>query len=387
MSAKRGSVIKRGKGWVYIVDLPRKKGEKRRQQWVSRDAANRPFRTKRDAQAALTKSLSKLDDGNDPFPDKMVLAEYVDKVWFPSKLRGQKPIRPLTAERYRGLLDRYILNELGHLYLGQIGPRHVQHVIDRMEERGQSPRSIVQARAILHNVLKTAVAREMIMVNPATSIERPSVDKPDLAVPNVEQVKALLLAAEGTMWEVPLVLAAMTGMRRGEVLGARWEDANLPERVLHIKQTLQKVNGEFRFPQPKTEQGKRTVGLKPFVIKKLRNHRTAQNKDRMKMGPGWKDLDLICTRGDGSPIDPNEFTKATKRLCKVAGLAQNTRLHDLRHSAASIFMASDMSVLQVSKELGHAKASFTMDVYGHVLDEDTSRAATKAMSDAFGEGW
>ena len=198
--------------------------------------------------------------------------------------------------------------------------------------------------------------------------------------------KSVLQVAKGTLWEVPLVLAAMTGARRGEVLGARWNDVDFAKRELSIMQTVQKVKGVFTFPEPKTKRGTRTIGLEPVVVKTLRSHRTEQNKDRMKMGPGWKDLDLICAKGDGSPIDPNEFTKAAKRLALAVGCPQNIRLHDLRHSVASILIASDMSVLEVSEHLGHATASFTMDVYGHVLRTDTSRAPA-AMSDAFGDGW
>jgi integrase len=189
-------------------------------------------------------------------------------------------------------------------------------------------------------------------------------------------------AAEGTVWEMPLLLAAYTGARRGEVLAIGWDQVNFDRARILITRSLERLNGEFRFKDPKTKRSRREVAVSQQVLNQLRRHRVEQNARRLVAGPAWHDQALVCDRGDGQPLNPDAFTKAFKRFARQVGIPQ-ARLHDARHAAATTMMEKGVHPAVVSKTLGHANEAFTMAVYGHVRDEMLDQAAT-ALGNAYG---
>ena len=192
-----------------------------------------------------------------------------------------------------------------------------------------------------------------------------------------------MAVAEGTPWEMPMFLAAFTGARRGEVLAIDWDHLDLERGRVRIVRSLEKLDGEFRFKDPKTKRSRRDVALPRYAIDRLRSWKVAQSERRLAAGPAWHDHGLVCERGDGSPIDPDSFSKAFKRLAREAGVPK-ARLHDLRHAAATLMMERGVHPSVVSRSLGHASEAFTMAVYGHVRDEMLDQAA-EAFGDAYGQ--
>lgn len=149
-------------------------------------------------------------------------------------------------------------------------------------------------------------------------------------------------------------------------------------------QGIQRIDGSLVFVEPKTSRARRQITLPGFALEPLRRHRREQTQRRLLVGPDWQDLDLVCDRGDGSPLHPDSWTKAFKRLALNADLPPGTRLHDVRHGFATVLLSRGVHPAIASATLGHASPAFTMTVYQHVLDGMTAQAAA-AIDEAFAE--
>ena len=180
-----------------------------------------------------------------------------------------------------------------------------------------------------------------------------------------------------------MVLAATTGGRRAEVLGLRWRDVDLVRGRVCIDETMQRVDGELRFVPPKTDRARREIPLPAFAVERLRQHKIEQAAHRLALGTAWRDLDLVCERGDGTPLDPDSFSHAVQRFGRVIGL-DGMRLHDLRHGVATTLAKSGTPAYVTSKVLGHSSVHFTANVYQHA-DEETVERALAGLEVAFSD--
>jgi len=367
----RGHVRKRGASWSFVVDV----GEDglRRQKWRG------GFKTRKEAERQLRRYLVGVEAGGDPFPEDITVSTYLDR-WLEHQ---RSRLRPGTHIRYVRLM-KDVRTTIGRLRLDRVRPAHVQQVIDHMTERGLAPRTVVQARAVLGHALRQAVAWGLIPYNPVPAVRPPKPERPELQVPTAEQMLRLVEAAAGTPWGAPLLLAAMTGARRGEILALRWGDIDLDTGQMRITRSVQRVDGGLVFMEPKTSRSRRQITLPSAALEPLRQHRREQRERRLLVGPHWQDLDLVSDRGDGGPLHPDSWTKAFKRLAQKAGLPPGTRLHDVRHGFATVLLGRGVHPAIASAALGHASPAFTMTVYQHVLDGMTAQVAA-AIDDAFGE--
>ena len=259
--------------------------------------------------------------------------------------------------------------------LAKLRPHHVQSVLDGMIADGAAPASVLQAHRVLSAALTQAVRWQLVSMNPCAALRPPRPERARLQVPTSEQVRTILDAARGKVYEVPLTLAATTGARRGEVLGLHWSETDLDAGLVRITTTLQKVNGTATFVDPKTARSRRTISLPPSTVALLRRHRKEQVERRVLLGAAWVDSDLVVDRGDGTYLDPDTLGHAFSRLARDVGLP-GVRLHDLRHSFASMLLASGVNVKVVSEALGHASSSFTLDTYAHLLPGMGEQVAT-----------
>jgi integrase len=351
------------------VDLPRGVDGRRRQR------RRGGFTTRKAAEESLRDFLGHLDRGGDPFGDKTTFAVYAAG-WAE---HHQTQVEPKTWRRYEQLLRLYLLPALGGMRLQQIRAAHVQAALDGID---RAPRTVRQARAVLSKMMRQAVAWGVIPHSPVPATDAPKTERPDLDVPDTEGAKALMAESVGTMWELPVMLAAYTGARRGETLALTWEAVDFDRARIKISRSLERLHGEFRFKEPKTKRSRREIAVPPFVVERLRRWKVEQSERRLAAGPAWHDLGLVCERGDGSAIDPDGFSKAFKRLARAVG-APDTRLHDLRHAAATTMMEAGVHPSVVSRSLGHASEAFTMSTYGHVRDEMLDQAA-EALGNAYG---
>lgn len=362
---------KRRTTYYFVVDVGRKNG-KRQQLWRG------GFSTKREAQDGLHQVVSKLRTGEFVEPSKLTVARFVNEIWLPAML---SQLRPATLESYTRNLRVHVLPELGELGIQALTALDLDRLYARLlvsgrrDGRSLSPRTVRYVHTIIHGALEYASRKNLVPRNvakladppkAATSSE-PSVWTPFELQRFLEHVKA------DRNYAIWLTLAT-TGMRRGEVLGLDWTDADLDSGRLHIRRTLVQAGYKSVWSTPKTDRGRRTISLDPLTIAALREHRARQAAERLALGPAYEDQGLVFCREDGKPLHPERLTKLFEARIRRAGLPK-IRLHDLRHGWASHAVAAGVDIRTVSGRLGHADAGFTLRVYAHQVREAEERAA------------
>ncbi|MFA5890413.1 MAG: site-specific integrase [Actinomycetota bacterium] len=339
--------------------------------------------TKADAERALTKLLREIDTGTDLDTERLTVAAYLDR-WLP---HVQTRVRPRTFERYSGLVRGHIVPRIGGVKLSRLRAAHVQMIIDQMSAAGLAPRSVIHCHRVLGQALRQAVRWQLIATNPAAAAQAPRPSRPDLAIPTPPELVALVKAAKGGPWEMPMLAAVSTGLRRGELLGLRWRDVDLDAARIRVSSSLQRAPGkgatDLRFLDPKTPRARREIAAPPILVDALRRHRAAQAARRLLLGEAWQDLDVVFDAGDGRALDPDSFSNAFRRIAASAGLGR-TRLHDVRHGYATALLVGGVHPKIASEALGHSSVAFTLDTYSHVV-EGLQEKASEAIQRVLGE--
>jgi integrase len=189
-----------------------------------------------------------------------------------------------------------------------------------------------------------------------------------------EEARALLAAAEGDRLAALYRLALTLGLRRGELLGLRWQDLDLDAPTLRVTRSLQRIGGAIVLKEPKTKRSRRTLSLPASAVAALRAHRDRQAWERKAAGGRWIESGMVFTTPIGTATDPDNLNKAYKALLARPGL-RDQRFHDLRHTAATLMLRDGLPVHEVSAVLGHSQTSTTLNVYSHVLPGANDRAA------------
>jgi integrase len=172
------------------------------------------------------------------------------------------------------------------------------------------------------------------------------------------------------------LLMLTTGLRRGEIAGLRWSDVDLDDAVIAIQHTRVSVDARVVVVEPKTAKGRRSVALDDMTVQALRSHRKAQLQERLKLGKAWQDSGFVFVREDGAPYHPERILVMFKRHAEAAGLPA-IRLHDLRHTSATLALAAGVHPKVVQERLGHSSINITLDTYSHVVKGRQHEAAEK----------
>ncbi len=168
-------------------------------------------------------------------------------------------------------------------------------------------------------------------------------------------------------------MAARLGLRRGELIGLRWSDVDLEGAQLRVASQIQQIRGQSVRTSVKTRAGNRTLPLDHDLVAILRDHRRNQEEEQRLLGPAWQDHGLVFPSECGTPLSPRSLARQVDRLLAAAGLPRR-RLHDLRHTAATLMLAAGVPMVDVSHMLGHSSAEVTARVYAHSLPEQRLRA-------------
>lgn len=207
-----------------------------------------------------------------------------------------------------------------------------------------------------------------------------------MSVWSAEQVNAFLRTVREDRLYAAWLLAATTGMRRGELLGLRWNNVDLDAGRIDVRQIRTVARYQVLATTPKTDKGTRRISLDPATVAALRTHRAAQEEERLALGPAYQDGgDLVFTREDGSAIHPERFSRMFAQHCRRSGLPQ-VRLHDVRHSYVTALLRAGVPLKVVSQRVGHASPMVTMTIYQHVLPGDDQTAAAVGARAILGEG-
>ncbi len=235
---------------------------------------------------------------------------------------------------------------------------------------------MVRTHAVLHSAFEQAVRWNMIPRNPTDATRPPRIVRKEMQILSRDQVQLLLDSASDASMRALYGIAATAGLRRGELVALRWSDVDLERATLTIRRTAHRVRGEgIVYGEPKTNAGRRSVRVGSMAVSLLRAHRAAQIEARLKAGPAWHDLDLVFTSLVGTPLEEARITRLFQRDLDRAGLPR-VRMHDLRHTAATLLIESGVAMKSVQAALGHSTIAITMDVYAHV---------TPAMQDSVAE--
>ena len=362
--------------WYVVIELGRDSGGRRRQKWHG------GFRTRREAEAARAKLVNEINTGIYAVPSKLTVAEWITTCWLSST---KTQVKASTFDGYERILRLHVLPTLGHRPLHQLTPAILNGLYAQLltsgNRRGRrggglNPKTVRHIHTTIHKVLADAVDAGIVTTNVADRAKPP---KPRASAPTemrfwtANQLGDFLAQVSGTRLEVAWCLAAMTGMRRGEVLGLRWQDVDLEAARLAVRHTLISLNYAIQESTPKTHQA-RTIDLDTTTVEQLRSHWERQQLERSTWGHDYQRNDLVFTRQDGSPIHPDLFSQSFESLLRQSDLPR-IRFHDLRHTHATIALRAGVPVKVISERLGHEHPAFTMKQYAHVIPGMQAEAA------------
>jgi len=250
----------------------------------------------------------------------------------------------------------------------------VQQLFAAKSAEGPSPRRVAPIRAVLHTALNEAVKWSAVGRNVADLVKAPRRVRYAPVTLNQKQARVLVNAARKHRLGAVFSVATAVGLRLGESLGLRWQDVDLKKRTIRVNQTLQRVDGKLEFGEPKSEKSRRTVTLPTITVETLKRHATRQKKERLLAGSDWVDSGLVFTSTIGTALDERNVRRAFKDLLTAAKLPK-IRIHDLRHTCATLLLAQDVHPKVVQEILGHSQITLTLDTYSHVLPHVSAEAA------------
>jgi integrase len=305
-----------------------------------------------------------------------------------SWLAGRRALRPSTRLAYEIHLRKHLEPHLGDIPLALLSLDDIERMYLALAvTRGRDGQLLTAAtirriHATLMSALTSAVRRGVLERNPAEHVEPPRAIAPRMRVWTADQLAPFLDVAGRDSSQPLFLLLALTGVRRGEAIGLRWIDLDLDQGLLFVEQQIVAVAGQQHTGPPKTSNGRRTLALASRLVDALDHHRAEKIEGARLMGVDWADTALVFTTALGTPLRPGQVSRHFQRLVVASGVPM-IRLHDLRHSSASLGLASGESLLEVSRRLGHSSITITADVYSHVSSA-TARTSAQRLADSIG---
>jgi integrase len=416
----RGHVRQRGSTWYYLVDL----GNQQMQRcdcgfraWVERkpldscpkcgrDLISRIERrqtqkggypTRREAQTALTTVLARMQQGSYVEPARVTLRDYLTDEWLPAV---KAKVKPSTYLSYETHVHRHINPAIGSVPLQKLTPtildafygtlstepRKPVHQPRRKNDAEEgpaakplSPLTCRKVHATLHKALADAVRKDRLLRNPADAADPPktkSARTHDMKTWTAKELRAFLESAEGTRLYPLWLILATTGMRRGEALGLGWDDVDMENARLSIRQNMVSVGYKVQIGRPKTGHG-RNISLDPATLAVLKSLRRQQLEEKMQwQQAGYIDSGYVFRRENGTPYHPDLISQAFDKAVRDS-MQPRIRLHDLRHTHATLALQAGVHPKVVSERLGHASISITLDIYSHAIPAMEEEAAAR----------
>lgn len=374
----RSTIIKRDDGrWHGYVSMGTKGDGRRDRRHVS--AVTRREVVEKVKALEAKRDAGMVSAAGRPMTVEEWLSYWIDNI-APSR------VRPRTLDSYRSLIRMHLLPYIGKRRLDQLMPEHLEQTYRELLTKGLSPTSVLRVHRVMHRALKIAMQRDRIARNVATLVEPPRQERPQTPEPlDVEECKRVLGAAEGRRNAARWTVALALGLRQSEALALQWKDINLDAGRLSVRRGLHRVPGQgLTFTEPKTDRSRRTIALPGPLIEALRKQRVEQNQERLVAGTEWVDWDLVFTQPNGRPLDKHSDYEAWVKLLQDAGV-RHIRLHDGRHTAATLLLTAGVHPRVVMELLGHSQMRTTTDIYSHVMPALAKEAADRMTATLWGE--
>ena len=386
--------------WSFVVDLgagPDSKGVWRER----RQARRRGFLTKTSAQQVLDELKVASKQGTFVAPQRQSLKDFLEQDWLPAVRRQ---LAESTWDSYERNVRHHIVPALGGIQLQSLDGGALNRFYGQLltsgrkrgtQSAGLKPRTVRYIHTILHSALDDAVKWRQVQLNAADQATPPSAKSakaPEMQTWTGKQLLAFLDRTAGDRYGYAWAFLATTGCRRGEALGLRWSDVDLDAGSAAIRQQvipLPKADGvgrEGRIVAGTKGGDARVIELDRRTVTKLRAWRKEQAAERLALGAGYDDHGLVFPRFDGRPFHPEAFSKTFDRRVRQEAFADlpTIRLHDLRHTWATLALEAGVDVAVVSKRLGHSSPVITWQTYQHVRKGMQTDAAERVAASIFG---
>ncbi|WP_158263796.1 tyrosine-type recombinase/integrase [Deinococcus arcticus] len=369
------------KGWRVGVTIGKKEDGSQKRRWIS-------GKTQGEMQEKLRALQSDLHQGTLADTDRMTVADFLNQ-WVAHKER--EGIKPNTVQSYRDTVNRYITPKIGRVKLEKLRPLDIEHMLTSLRGDDKSASLLAYTLRVLKMALQQAVRWQMLPRNVADSVRAPKIERKEMEVWDRVQVAHFLKVTEPHPLHAAFYLALMTGMRRGELVGLKWEDVDLDRARLTVKNNLVEVIGapvegktrlkkatmssvRLEVSTPKSKASRRTIVLSKGTVQKLREQQARQEAWRQHAGEAWTERGFVFTTVTGDLVWPSALAKAYTSLVKEAGVPP-IRFHDMRHTAASLMISVGIPPKTVSERLGHSDVAFTLRTYTHLYDAQREEAA------------
>jgi integrase len=362
-------------------------------------------RSRDEARRKLTELVAQADRGIPVASKAWSLGEYLD-YWLRHIVQQDR--RPKTYQGYESVVRRHLIPALGRKRLAKLSAQDVRVFIthvrqecqcckhgwdsERAEPRccsvGQccesrlSGRMVQSIHAVLRNALESAVREEITARNVAKLVKVPAPRYRVNRGLTADEARRVIKASGSHRLGALYVLALFLGLRRGELLGLRWQEVDLDGEKLEVVQTLQRVGGQLRLVPPKTSDSSRMVPLPRPCVEALREHKRRQSAERSDAWPDWEDHGLVFPSRRGTPMEPDNLRRSWEQIRRAAGIGQ-VRFHDLRHTCVTLLLDLGVPPHVVREIVGHSDIGVTMTIYAHAsLDE--KRKALGKLGEAIG---
>ena len=346
-----------------------------------RERLYKTFHSKREAQAYISQSIADYTRGLYIEPSKLTVAQLCEE-WAKCHFIS---VKDSTKRGYTVNMNCHIIPNLGNILVQQLTSRHIQRMVNEMNDKGLSSRTIRYVMTNLNQILNYAVNNDVIVKNPAKGVVLPKQEKYHHETYDKDELKKLLICSANTSFEAPIMIEAFTGLRRGELLALKWEDIDFVKKVIEVKRNLVCETGNNFVTTPKTQSGQRRIVIPDELVNYLSYYKTKQLRERLRLGGSYHNNGLVICRKNGDYINSKTFSNAFHKFLEFHNL-RVIRFHDLRHTHATLLLLEyGTNIKAVSDRLGHSKVQTTMDFYIHSTDAVQKEAVSKLELDLFGE--
>ena len=374
----KGSIKQRSPGSYTITIYLGKDPVTKKKKWHTATIRG----SKRDAQTECAKLIAAITGGSFSEPNKVTVAEFLER-WL-THMTTQVDAR--THVGYAEKVRKNIVPLLGQVLLTKLRSDQIEAAYTKALASGRcdgngglSPRTVHHLHRILKQALKLAVKWKLLAVNPCDAVDAPKVEKKEMKTYDMPQTVDALNEMRQTRFLIAYLLAAMCGLRRGEISALRWKNVDLDACALRVVQTARQIGTKVDYKPVKNTKG-RPVALSPIMVYELRAHRARQTEELLRLGIKSTGDSFVFAQPEGTPIKPGSITNEWKRLVGKHALP-GIRFHDLRHTHATAMLASGIHPKIAQERLGHSTIAITMDLYSHVMP-NMQADAVATMDDA-----
>lgn len=381
----KGSIEKRGEN-SYRLIISSGTGAQRKKYTRTVIVEGKTEAAKRKAaEIELAKFISEFEGACFIEPTKITFFAFCQK-WFSEY--AERNLAPKTVFRYKEMMNSRILDAIGSTKLSKVSPLQITEFLNSLKcdgarldgkPGGLSPRTIEHHYSLLHAVFQTAVEWKMLKENPVDGVKKPKVPKHEAEFYDDEEMAMLLdaLPKAKLIYQVAVLLTLAGGLREGELMGLKWENVDFKRNLINIEQSSQYLPRKGIFTKdPKNETSQRVLYMPPSIMGLLKKLKLQQEKQALKLGEKYNNTGYVFVCWNGEMMYTYTVGAWFTKFLKKNGL-RYLNFHGLRHTAATYLICSGMDIKSVSKQLGHAKTSTTLDIYGHVLKKSSVEAAEK----------